>query len=142
MKHLPLILLILTAIVIETTFVSFPFSAVVLTITLLFLPEEDIWLLFLSGIIFDLFAQRLVGISSLFFLNLYFIIARYKKKFHGGQSVLKFILTGVIVAIYSFLFSGFVDLRKITAGVVLTGLIFLLTERLIKTADNRKRLVV
>lgn len=138
MKNLPIALLILLSIVVETTLVSYPTTAVVLTIAILYLGTDDIWLIFLSGIIFDLFSQRLLGLSSLFFISLYLIFSRYKKKFHGGRQSLRLLLTGAIVCIYSLLFSGFINWKKIVVAIALAAFLLFLVEKYFVKADRRR----
>lgn len=99
-----IIVLMVLAIIIETVFLSFPFTLLLSMIAVMLLGRKSLWLVFLAGISLDLFSLRLLGLDSLIFLLVAAMILRYNRKFQlqSVWYVLSFIFTAV--GLYSLYF--------------------------------------
>lgn len=97
-------LLIMISLIIESTFLPFPLVLILILFLSLGLGEKAYWLLFSIGIIFDLLTIRLLGIDSLIFLLLSWVIIRYNQKIQLKNYILVSILLITITDSYSFIF--------------------------------------
>ena len=99
-----IIVLMVLAIIIETVFLSFPFTLLLSMVAVMLLGRKSLWLVFLAGISLDLFSLRLLGLDSLIFLLVAAMILRYNRKFQlqSVWYVLSFIFTAV--GLYSLYF--------------------------------------
>jgi rod shape-determining protein MreD len=97
MKILVIIFLVL-ALIAQVSITTFPFMLLILLCLMVVYQEDWIFLLaFIFGLLFDLVLFKPLGMSSVFYLSILFLILLYQRKFE--------IATGYFVAIASFLSS-------------------------------------
>lgn len=99
-----IVLLTLVSLIIEATFVPYPLVLIQILLLSLGLGEGAYWPVFFIGIIFDLLTMRLLGIDSLIFLMLSWVIIRYSQKIQLKNYIFVSILLITITSSYSFLF--------------------------------------
>lgn len=96
--------LIALAIILETVFFPYPFTLLLMLVTVIGLGRKCLNLLFLTGIILDIFKLSLIGTDSLIFLILAAILLRYDKKIHFGNLFYVFVFIFTAIGLYSLYF--------------------------------------
>ena len=127
----------------ESTAAPYPITLILFIIIAVGLGNQSLWWAFAIGIILDFLAIRLLGISSLYFLAVSFIIIRYQQKINLGSKIYAFSFILAATSAYSLLFYRNVTLTSIiaTTGIGLVWL--LLSPRLFPdTIGNKKKLAV
>lgn len=134
------ILLALISIVLESSIISIPLTAVVLT-TFSFSYKKESLLIFslLAGILLDTLALRTIGISSLFFLSLIFIIYLYEKKIESTTAVI-FIVNFISSMLYIFLIKGNISFFTPFIASLLAVLLFSVFNKLKDIPLKEKKL--
>lgn len=136
-------IILLIASIIETS--VFPFSLTFIAFFLLMqIREPDVqWVALIGGIILDLFAARLLGGSSLFFLLFVLILRRYGLKFYQGRFLFQFlfILAGMFLSQLLFYHGG--DWKVFIAMSLSTALVLFATRRIFPdTVPTKKKLAL
>ncbi len=132
--------LIFLAIIIEATLVSFPFTLLFIALIASIWSTEAIYWSFLGGLVLDIFAFRLLGISSIFFLAVVWFTKRFKKKFHQGWVYYQFFILIIITVFYSLVIYRHIDALEMALAVIAEALILFVLRNLIPSEDERKKL--
>lgn len=123
MRTAILFTLFLLTVWLEATIVFVPLTVVLLA-TLAANSQEDkiLYLALVSGLILDLLLVRPLGLASIFFVSIVFIIALYKRKIRSNNPF--FVIVAVFLASlsYSFLF-GSEALTGLNEAIILTFLV-------------------
>lgn len=136
-------LILLTAIILETSI--FPFSLSFIAFSLLMQTRADDVSLFafLGGILLDLFSLRLLGGSSLFFLLFVLILRRYGLKFYQGRLLFQFLFILAGMYISQLLFYPGVNWNVFIVISFCTGIILLTIKRMFPdTLPTKKKLAL
>ena len=80
-----LFLLFFSGIIIESTLINFPLTLILVTILTSIRGEKIVPLVFIIGLVLDLFTLNLLGSNSLFFLLTTWVAVRYQKKMSSGN---------------------------------------------------------
>ena len=113
MKQILFTVMVVAAIV-ETSSLVLPVTASLMTAVTLLLGYEAAIIAFVLGIVLDLFAVRLPGQSSIYFLLVDFVAGRYQRKFFAGNFFYTIILLLAGTAGYQFIFYRRIDPEQIT----------------------------
>lgn len=133
-------ILLFLAIIVETTLIPLPFALLLITLVASIWSKESIYWAFAAGIVLDIFAFRLLGISSIFFLATVWSAGRFRKKFHQGWVYYQlFVLIGIIV-LYSFIIYHHIDMLSIIIASISGALVLFVVRNLIPAEDERKKL--
>lgn len=134
------ILLAFISIVLESSIISIPLTAVVLT-TFSFFYKKESFLIFslFAGIILDTLALRTIGISSLFFLSLSFLIYLYEKKIESTTAVI-FIVNFISSLLYTLLIKGNISFYAPLVASLLAVLLFSVFNKLKEIPFKEKKL--
>ena len=128
MIAIPLILLLI-ALFLESSATSLPLVLLVLIpLTVIYRNYTVFILAFIFGIILDIFTFKTVGISSLFFISVIFLILIYEKKFEINTSY--FVILASFLS--SFFFLLFLGNSNIIAGSLVSVLIGVLIFQSLK----------
>ncbi|OGG14044.1 hypothetical protein A3D77_00865 [Candidatus Gottesmanbacteria bacterium RIFCSPHIGHO2_02_FULL_39_11] len=115
---------VLTAIILETTVLPFSLSGVLIAVISVSSEEISPVILFFLGIVRDLFSGGILGVSSLFFLILYFISKRYQKKLYGGNPLFRIFFIALASIVQSLLYYRTLD-RGVIVALTVAGFILL-----------------
>ena len=99
-----LALLLILAIILETVFYVYPFTLLVVIMTVLILGGNSLYWVFIAGIILDLAGLRIMGGNSIFFLLISAIMLRYNRRFNFNNVINVMIFITVTINVYSFIF--------------------------------------
>ncbi|PIR08644.1 hypothetical protein COV53_01940, partial [Candidatus Gottesmanbacteria bacterium CG11_big_fil_rev_8_21_14_0_20_37_11] len=120
-------LILLLSIVVESSVAVFPLTLVLICVFSLLLGESMVFLAFFSGILLDLFAMRLLGLDSIFFLVVCWLIGRYRKKIFIGNILYLLGFIALITSIYSYYFYRYVKVwHIIIAEIIAIILIYII----------------
>lgn len=137
-----LAVILFLSIIVESTFLSFPFTLLSINLVVSFLPQEAVYWAFAGGVILDIFAFRILGISSIFFLSIVWTQDRFRKKFHQGWIFYQLFALIVIIALYSFFIYRHIDTGKLIIAGILAGLTLFGMRNILPKEDERKRLSI
>ncbi len=135
-----LFLLIILAILIESTFLPFPLVLTVIFIVNYYWEETTPEMLFLYGLLLDLFSLRLLGSGSLIFLSIYLINTLYAKKIQNKSLLFQVFLFVILVFIYNLLYYSLSNLGLIFWEIAVGLLLLILFEKIFphKKETNKK----
>ena len=122
----------LLALVIEGVLTTLPLTFVALLIFFILRRETYIfYIAFIAGIILDLLSVRTIGISSIYFVTVFFAVLLYERKFE--------IKTIIFVVLSSFLGSlGFLFITSFSNIIILQAIVAAgLAIVMFKTYENR-----
>lgn len=131
MKYLSLFLLLIFFLILEVAVVSFPFILVVLIAATVVLKDYySFFLAFLFGLLLDILTFQTIGVSSIFFTVLVFLIFSYQKKFEITTNY--FVITVCFLAsiLFSFIFGLSNIIFQSIVSVILGVLIFNSLQRI------------
>lgn len=138
MKFFIVLFVLVTALLVETTFFSLPF--VLLAILFLAVIFKERWIFFVAffaGIFLDMLSFRTSGISSLFFTLMLGIVFLYERKFEIQSIPFLFFFSFLSVLVYGFLFSSaHIFLGAFFSGCLVAGIFFLLSRIVASTNSN------
>lgn len=136
-----LFLLIIFSILIESAFLPYPLVLTVIFIVNYYWEETTPEMLFLYGILLDLFTLRLLGSGSMIFLSLYAINILYAKKLQNKSLPFQIFLYAVLIFIYNLLYNNFSNLPLIFWEIGIGLAVLILFERIFPhKKDTRKKL--
>jgi cell shape-determining protein MreD len=116
-KRIVLILILFTLMLIESSLWSFPLSLLlVLNLGLLMGDESYIWA-FIAGFVLDIFTLRQLGVDSLYFLIVCFIIVKYQKKVNVVNYLYMSIFTGVVLCLYGYYYYKNINISYIIMSI-------------------------
>ncbi|OIO14433.1 hypothetical protein AUJ73_02220 [Candidatus Gottesmanbacteria bacterium CG1_02_37_22] len=136
-------LILLLSIVVESSVAVFPLTLVLICVFSLLLGESMVFLAFFSGILLDLFAMRLLGLDSIFFLVVCWLIGRYRKKIFIGNILYLLGFIALITSIYSYYFYRYVKVwHIIIAEIIAIILIYIINIYFPNSLNDKKKLSV
>lgn len=109
---------ILISVVLETT-VTIPLTASLLTAVAILLGREGAMVLFVGGILLDLFSLRLLGQSSLYFLLIGMAAGRYQRKIFSGNLPYTMAILIVSTVGYQWFFYKRIDVWVALVGITI-----------------------
>lgn len=118
------LLSVIIAIVLETTVLPFSFSGVLMAVISISSEEISPFVIFILGLVRDVFSGETLGQSSLFFLILYFISKRYQKKLYGGNPLFQVFFICVSAVGQLFLYYHHAE-TGVVLGLTIAGFILL-----------------
>jgi len=129
--------------VVESSVAVFPLTLVLICVFSLLLGESMVFLAFFSGILLDLFAMRLLGLDSIFFLVVCWLIGRYRKKIFIGNILYLLGFIALITSIYSYYFYRYVKVwHIIIAEIIAIILIYIINIYFPNSLNDKKKLSV
>ncbi len=117
----------------ESIFIPFPLTLLVLVGIAVVYEKIPFTLAFFGGVILDLLSGRILGLDSLIFLAVTFIISLYRKKIvaHTFSYLVPF--STILVLVYNYIFfqrvTLFQTIGSVSVGVILFWGIFSLHQR-------------
>jgi len=133
-------IILFLSIIIESTLLPFPVVFLVMTFLMGILKEEAIYWAFAAGVLLDVFAFRMMGISSIFFLSAVWTHDRFRKKFHHGWIYYQFFTLVVLVSAYSFLIYHYLETGELIICAILIGLTLFAASNIFSKESERERL--
>ena len=119
-----LVLMILTGIVSETVFYAYPFTMLMVMITVLSLGADGLLWVFLAGLILDLAKLTTIGTDSIIFLLVTAVMLRFNRRFNFSNFVNVLIFITGIQTLYSyFIYNKFFELQNILFSVIFSFLL-------------------
>lgn len=112
---LPVILL---SVILETTHVTTPLTASLLTAMALLLGREAALVLFIGGVLLDVFSLRLLGLSGMYFLLIGMLTGRYQRKIFSGNLPYTFVILIASTVGYQWLFYTRIDIRATLLSII------------------------
>ncbi|KKS95398.1 MAG: hypothetical protein UV73_C0018G0011 [Candidatus Gottesmanbacteria bacterium GW2011_GWA2_43_14] len=136
--------LILLAIIIETVFLPYPFTLMLVIMSVIALGRNSLLPVFISGILLDLFAMRLWGLDSLIFLVVAALILRYNRKFQTGNPLYVFGFIFMAIGVYSLVFYRllFSPSSLVMTLVLSVALLYLISITSSQIIGEKKKLTV
>lgn len=125
-----LFLLIILSILIESTFLPYPLVLTVIFIVNYYFEETMPEMLFLYGLLLDLFSLRLLGLSSLMFLFLYAVNILYAKKLQNKSLPFQIFLYVILIFIYNLFYYSLTNFPVILLEIVIGLAVLILFERI------------
>jgi len=115
------IFLYILAIIAETVFYPYPFTFLIVIMTVLSIGPRSLVFAFIAGLFLDLFSLKLLGGNSLVFLLISAVILRYNRRinFTNILNVLVFIVLSCWLYYYIF-YQKFLSFWNILATVLLS----------------------
>ncbi len=111
---------LILSIIIESTFSFLPLTLLIIIFSSIVIRKNDIFILaFFSGLFLDIFSLRTLGISSLIFVLITFLIFLYQKKFELETT--HFIFMASLVG--SFLYLFFTGSSNVVLGAIISSII-------------------
>lgn len=138
MRNFLIFLFIFLSILLETTILNFPLASVVFASSLPFISSDYYFMPFAIGLLFDIFAQRLLGTSSIFYLLVYFIYNRYKKKIDERRIIYRLFYVTLVVAFDNILFYKYFSLKNIIISLVLSLIIIFILSKNFGAMDKQR----
>lgn len=138
-----LVFLFFFFILLETTAVGFPITVILASCLAVTtgLQYQDV--LFLAGILFDLFAGLPLGQTSLFFLIIAYLASRYQRKMSAGHIVYTLVFLTIVFTGYQYIFSGTVILSRIGVSLLISAVLLWIINRIaVFTQHSSSRLSV
>lgn len=132
----------LIAVAFETTLLSFPLTLLLVAIFSMLVGVEAAFVIFFAGIFYDLFTLRPLGVTSIYFLGVCWLISRYQRKLYVSASLLPLFFLAIVVISNMLLFRRTFDVQEIIISVIAGGGILWIANRIAPTLENRKRLSV
>src|SRR3990167_5963224 len=120
-----LFLLFFSGIIIESTLINFPLTLILVTILTSIRGEKIVPLVFIIGLVLDLFTLNLLGSNSLFFLLTTWVAVRYQKKMSSGNLFYPLSFITVLMTLYNLIFYKKFDYLSLLAGITVTAIFFL-----------------
>jgi len=138
-----LIFILLAAAIFESTIVPFPLTLLVISVYALnFGGNAAIWA-FAGGLFLDYFSFRSLGLTSLFFLCICWVVERYQKKLHIGSVAYFIIFFAVLSAIYGFLFYKYITVIAIVQSIILGSILLATVSTMARnSSESKKRIKV
>ena len=133
---------LIIAIIAETTLLPFPLTLLIIMFSLTIDEENTSVYALLAGLLLDLFALRLLGVSSLFFLGLCLIKQKYGQKISFGSWMIQLPYFLLAVIVYSYLFYHYINIWYLTTLASLGFLLFGLFKPYLPKENDKKRLKV
>ena len=124
-----IVILLITSSIIEATLFSFPLTLCIVAVIAILTGTRFASLLFLTGIVLDLFAMRTIGQASLFFLITCWVSSRYQRKIYLGQLFTTTLFVATTIVIYDLIFRGYFKLNNVFGGVLIASLVMLMVNR-------------
>lgn len=135
-------LILLLSAVIESAVVYVPFTVLMVLYMEIIFEWTNVWLLFFSGLVLDIWQDRLVGVNSLFFLIAVGIWQRYRRKLNTATHLYQIIYFTIVISIYFLLFYKSYAF-PIMVGVILAAVILLiLLKKIFPETSRRRRLSI
>lgn len=131
-------LLIAFCILMESTFIAYPLTLIVVVFINIAKRENSDLAVFFSGLLLDVFALRPMGVSSLFFLTLILIGGIYRQKIHEGTFIYRFGYLFIAFLFYNLLFYKSLNAVNIAVTIILGSLLLLRFERVLGPKDKRR----
>ncbi|OGG27094.1 hypothetical protein A2960_03060 [Candidatus Gottesmanbacteria bacterium RIFCSPLOWO2_01_FULL_39_12b] len=125
-----LFLLFFSGIIIESTLINFPLTLILVTILTSIRGEKIVPLVFIIGLVLDLFTLNLLGSNSLFFLLTTWVAVRYQKKMSSGNLFYPLSFITVLMTLYNLIFYKKFDYLSLLAGITVTAIFFLFLTKL------------
>lgn len=141
MIRIVLSVIFFASLVLESTVIPFPLTLITLTFISTFLKEAVSWA-FMVGLLLDLFAGRILGSSSLFFLGVVLISCRYRKKLHPENFFYQLFFLILVLWLYSFIFYKYIDFWKLVAVTACWSVVLGMARKVLPKVGEEKGLVV
>lgn len=129
MKYLIYLLLFLL-IIIESSITTMPWVLMFLIFFAVFVRSEVVFVMaFMSGVFIDILTLRPIGITSIFFLVILFLILLYERKFEIGTVYFVTIATFISSLLYFIVFPSSNIFSQIAICVILSFAFYILVKR-------------
>lgn len=112
---------IFISVVLETTQVTIPLTASLLTAVAILLGREAAMVLFVGGILLDLFSLRLLGQSSLYFLLIGMVAGRYQRKIFSANLPYTLVILFASTTGYQWFFYKRIDIWAALVSIAIAG---------------------
>lgn len=116
---LVLLVIFFVSTVMETTQMTIPLTASLLTAGALLLGRDSAMVLFFGGLLLDVFSLRYLGQSSIYFLLVGMVAGRYQRKFFSGNASYAMIILFASTAGYQWINTQHVDIRAVGISVAI-----------------------
>lgn len=124
-------------ILLESSILTIPVVLLFLLFYAVFARSETVFLIaFVSGIFLDMLLLRPLGLTSVFFLSVVFLVLLYERKFEIGTVYFVTILSFLSSLFYFLLFPSAYIFPQVVICVILSFAIFLLSKRFIAPKTN------
>lgn len=132
MKYFIVSLVLLFAIIFETSLIQLPL--VLLSLLLLGVLWKEQWIFlaaFLAGSILDIAAFRTVGISSLFFIAVLGVVFLYERKFEIQSIPFVIVATLLSTSLYFFFFGSTAAILQVLVSIGISTATFLFLPQIL-----------
>lgn len=130
--------LTVVSILLETSTMSLPLTASLITAMSLVLGFDAAGIAFAAGLLFDLFALRPLGLSGLYFLLVCFVAGRYQSKIFSGNTFYTIIFLFAATVGYQFLFFRLVDIERLVISVTISLTFLVIVNRFLPHHSGTK----
>lgn len=111
--------LMVLSVLLETSAIPVPLTTGLVTALSLVLGFQAAGIIFISGLLFDLFTLRPLGASAMYFLLICFLAGRYQRKIFSGNTFYTVLLLLASIAGYQMVFFRRVDVYGLVISVTL-----------------------
>lgn len=132
-------LLMVIAILIESTFLPLPLVLSVIFIVNYYWEETSPEMLFIYGLLLDLFSMRLLGLGSLIFLSFYLINSLYAKKIQNKSLLFQIFIYIIFIFIYNLLYYSLSNLVIIFWEIAIGLSVLFFCERIFPTIKEKNK---
>lgn len=127
------IILLFIGILLEGTVTTLPLVLVILILYSICIKKIEIFLIaFISGMLLDIFLVRAIGLTSIFYICVLLLISLYERKYEVKSPFFVLLITGLVCALYLFIFSRHTVVLQTIISMLLSGGIFSLSRVLFK----------
>lgn len=134
MKYLIALIFLFVALIFEVSLVSLPLVLVLLIVLSVIYKDYSVFVLgMVFGILRDMLTFSIVGVTSIFFISLIFIILSYQKKFEITSSY--FVIFAIVVfgSLYLLMVGPSFIILKIIVSILLGVIFFAVFKKLYKS---------
>ncbi|MCJ7740591.1 hypothetical protein MUP32_04735 [Candidatus Microgenomates bacterium] len=129
-------------ILVESTILSVPLTLSYILVMIILFETGTVFWIFLAGLLLDLFAHRLFGISSLFFLFVFLAVRRYQEKINVNHFFYTVLFLGITCSLYLLLIYRYLNWEKLLLGVGFGAIVFLILGKVQNNIKGRKKLTL
>lgn len=95
---------------------------------------------FIAGLFLDFATGRTIGIDSLIFLTIVYIISLYRRKIMTQTLLYILPFSALIIIVYNYIFMKRLDIWAILFSLIAGSLIFIFVSAYVKKSDKRHKL--
>lgn len=132
----------LLTILVESTILPLPLTLSYILVMVILFESETVFWVFLAGLLLDLFAHRILGVSSLFFLFVFLAVRRYQEKINVNHFFYTVLFLVITCSLYLLLIYRYLNWEKLLLGVGFGAIVFLILGKVQNNIKGRKKLTL